>query len=181
MPCARSTPRPGSPPVRSSILITSAPRSPSITDATGPCCQIVQSTTRIPSRGLVMLRPLAHTAVRSQGVWVVRACMLTTPPDGRIDMHVLLTGATGLIGRPLVRALAAAGHSVTVVSRTPGRAPTRAVGWDGVPGIISEVDAVVNLAGEPVAEGRWTEARKQAIRASRIDGTRVIVQAMRQA
>ena len=96
-------------------------------------------------------------------------------------MHVLLTGATGLIGRPLMRALAAAGHSVTLVSRTPGRAPTRAIGWDGVPAIMSEVDAVVNMAGEPVAEGRWTDARKQAIRASRIDGTRAIVQAMRHA
>src|SRR5262245_63912750 len=79
-------------------------------------------------------------------------------------MHVLLTGATGLIGRPLMRALAAAGHSITLVSRTPGRAPTRAIGWDGVPAIMSEVDAVVNMAGEPVAEGRWTDARKQAIR-----------------
>lgn len=96
-------------------------------------------------------------------------------------MHVLLTGATGLIGRPLLRALAAAGHSVTVVSRTPGRAPTRAVGWDGVPAIISEVDAVVNLAGEPVADGRWTEERKEAIRASRVQGTRAIVEAMRRA
>lgn len=94
-------------------------------------------------------------------------------------MHVLVTGATGLVGRPLVRALAAAGHGVTAVSRRPGRAALRAVGWDEVPGVISEVDAVVNLAGEPVAEGRWTEARKHAIRASRVDGTRAIVEAMR--
>jgi uncharacterized protein (TIGR01777 family) len=94
-------------------------------------------------------------------------------------MHVLVTGATGLVGRPLLRALAGAGHAVTVVSRTPGRAPTRAIGWDGVPGIVPDVDAVVNLAGEPVAAGRWTDARKQAIRASRVDGTRAIVQAMR--
>jgi hypothetical protein len=93
-------------------------------------------------------------------------------------MHVLVTGATGLVGRPLLRALAAAGHAVTIVSRTPGRAPTRAIGWDGVAGIMSEVDAVVNLAGEPVAAGRWTAGRKHAIRASRVEGTRAIVQAM---
>jgi uncharacterized protein (TIGR01777 family) len=94
-------------------------------------------------------------------------------------MHVLVTGATGLVGRPLVRTLAAAGHAVTAVSRRPGRAPLRAVGWDGVAGVISEVDAVVNLAGEPVAAGRWTDERKHAIRASRVDGTRAIVEAMR--
>jgi uncharacterized protein (TIGR01777 family) len=96
-------------------------------------------------------------------------------------MQVMVTGATGLIGRPLVRALAAAGHSVLVVSRSPGRVPARAIGWDAVPQAIDEVDAVVNLAGEPVAEGRWTEARKQEIRASRIDGTRAIVRAIREA
>jgi uncharacterized protein (TIGR01777 family) len=96
-------------------------------------------------------------------------------------MHVLVTGATGLIGRPLLRALAAAGHSVTAVSRTPGRAPVRAIGWDGVPAIMADVDAVVNLAGEPVANGRWTAARKQAIRQSRIDATRAVVDAMRSA
>lgn len=96
-------------------------------------------------------------------------------------MHVLVTGATGLVGRPLLRALAAAGHSVTVVSRTPGRTPVRGIGWDEVPGVVSEVDAIVNLAGEPVADGRWTDARKHAIRASRVDGTRALVRAVRDA
>jgi len=96
-------------------------------------------------------------------------------------MQVLVTGATGFVGRPLLRALAAAGHAVLVVSRSPGRAPMRAIGWDEVPHAIDEMDAVVNLAGEPVAEGRWSDARKQAIRTSRIDGTRAIVRAMREA
>ncbi|HWP67386.1 MAG TPA: TIGR01777 family oxidoreductase [Candidatus Limnocylindria bacterium] len=96
-------------------------------------------------------------------------------------MHVLVTGATGLIGRALLRALAAAGHRITLVSRTPGRAPMRAVGWDGLSDVLGDVDAVVNLAGEPITAGRWTEARKQAIRASRVDATRAIVEAMRHA
>src|SRR5438094_8785042 len=52
-------PRPGSP-SRASTLITSAPRSPSITEATGPCCQIVQSITRMPSSGSAM-RGLSHS------------------------------------------------------------------------------------------------------------------------
>src|ERR1700752_213540 len=60
-------PRPGSPPTRSSTLITSAPRSPSITDANGPCCQIVQSTTRMPSSGMVMVACLAQRALGVQG------------------------------------------------------------------------------------------------------------------
>jgi uncharacterized protein (TIGR01777 family) len=46
--------------------------------------------------------------------------------------------------------------------------------------VIGEIDAVVNLAGEPIASGRWTETRKRAIRASRIEGTRVIVRVMRE-
>src|SRR5205823_3058556 len=47
-------------PSRASILITSAPKSPSITEATGPCCQIVQSITRMPSSGSAM-RGLSHS------------------------------------------------------------------------------------------------------------------------
>lgn len=94
-------------------------------------------------------------------------------------MQVLVTGGTGLVGSRLVRRLAADGHGVTIVSREPGRAPFRAVGWDGLDDVIGEIDAVVNLAGEPIAAGRWTEARKREIRASRIDATRVVVRAMR--
>ncbi|HEX6132111.1 MAG TPA: NAD-dependent epimerase/dehydratase family protein, partial [Actinomycetota bacterium] len=95
-------------------------------------------------------------------------------------MRVLVTGGTGLVGSRLVRRLAAEGHGVTVVSREPGRVPFQAVGWDGLDDVIAEIDAVVNLAGEPIAAGRWTAARKREIRASRIDATRVVVRAMRE-
>jgi len=95
-------------------------------------------------------------------------------------MQVLVTGGTGLVGRRLVRRLTAEGHTVTVVSREPGRVPFRSIGWDGIDDVIAEIDAVVNLAGAPIAAGRWTEARKREIRASRIDGTRVVVRAMRE-
>jgi uncharacterized protein (TIGR01777 family) len=95
-------------------------------------------------------------------------------------MRVLVTGGTGLVGGRLVRRLTAEGHAVTVVSREPGRVPFRSVGWDGIDDVIGETDAVVNLAGEPIAAGRWTEARKREIRESRIDGTRVVVRAMRE-
>ena len=93
-------------------------------------------------------------------------------------MHVLVTGGTGLVGRPLRKALAAAGHAVTIVSRNPARVPARAVGWDGLDAVMPEVDAVVNLAGESIASGRWTARRKAAIRTSRVESTRALVLAM---
>jgi len=92
-------------------------------------------------------------------------------------MRVLVTGGAGLVGAPLCAALQAAGHGVTVVSREPGRVPGRAVGWDGLGPAMVETDAVVNLAGESIAAGRWTAARRAAIRASRIEATRALVQA----
>jgi len=88
-------------------------------------------------------------------------------------MRVLLTGGTGFIGTPVARALRAAGHDVTIVSRRPGYVPEKAIPWDGVRDVMPETDAVVNLAGTSVAEGRWTPARKADILNSRVDATRV--------
>src|SRR5262245_18811302 len=157
MPWARSTPRPGSPPTRSSTLITSAPRSPSITEQTGPCCQIVQSITRIPSSGIDMAPQLAGDGGGGKTgahVWVVPASVVGAPA-----MLVLLTGGTGFIGGSVARALRTAGHDVTIVSRHPGHVPAKAIAWDGVGAAMAETDAVVNLAGESVASGRWTATR----------------------
>jgi uncharacterized protein (TIGR01777 family) len=70
---------------------------------------------------------------------------------------------------------------VTVVSREPGRVPARSVGWGELDGIMSETDAVVNLAGASIADGRWSDARKRAIRESRVESTRALVAAMRTA
>jgi uncharacterized protein (TIGR01777 family) len=93
-------------------------------------------------------------------------------------MRVLVTGGTGLVGKPTCDALRAAGHAVTVVSREPGRVPARAIGWDGLRAAMPETDAIVNLAGDPIAGGRWTAARKQEIRRSRIEATRALVEAI---
>ncbi len=93
-------------------------------------------------------------------------------------MRVLVTGATGLVGKRLCDALRAASHAVTVVSREPGRVPGRAVGWDALAPAVADSDAVVNLAGESIADGRWTVARKAAIRSSRIEATRSLVRAI---
>ncbi len=98
-------------------------------------------------------------------------------------MNVLVTGATGLIGRRLVAALAGRGDVVTVLSRSPARSPfdaaVRVVGWDPLSGppaadALAGVDAVMHLAGEPVAQ-RWSAKVKTAILRSREDGTRNLV------
>jgi uncharacterized protein (TIGR01777 family) len=92
-------------------------------------------------------------------------------------MHVLVTGGTGFIGRALCPALIAAGHSVTVLSRQPGQHAARLGGVTliGSLGEARGIEGVINLAGEPLAEGRWTPQRKQAFRDSRIGTTQALV------
>ena len=90
-------------------------------------------------------------------------------------MNVLVTGSGGLIGSALLPALAADGHQVRRLRRAPAEGPD-ATSWnpqDGTfaPGALDGIDAVVHLAGENIAGGRWTAARKARIRDSRVDGT----------
>jgi uncharacterized protein len=104
-------------------------------------------------------------------------------------MRVVITGGTGLIGSALARDLGAAGHDVVVLTRDAARAgplPPGAVQWDGrtAAGWGSLLDgdtAVVHLAGESVAAGRWSEARKRRIRESRVDPGKAVLAAIRQA
>ena len=91
-------------------------------------------------------------------------------------MHILLTGGSGLIGRALCRHWLAAGHRLTVWSRTPERIP--ALCGSAVRGIaeLHELDqdvpdAVINLAGAPIADRPWTRKRKALLWASRIQLT----------
>ena len=91
-------------------------------------------------------------------------------------MNVLITGGTGLVGTRLSAVFTEAGHHVAHVSRTlaPG-SPYRTFQWDPAAGTIDLAavpfaDAVVNLAGANVGEGKWTTARKQELLASRVDG-----------
>jgi uncharacterized protein (TIGR01777 family) len=94
--------------------------------------------------------------------------------------HVLVTGATGFIGRRLVEALAYAGHDVTVLVRNPAtatalRPPFRLV--TSLDQITSDtvIDAVINLAGEPIANGLWTRAKRRRILSSRLRVTHGVV------
>ncbi len=104
-------------------------------------------------------------------------------------MNVTVTGATGLIGSRLVERLRERGDGVTVLSRSPERARDSlhadAARWD----LMSEPapsealrgrDAVVHLAGEPVAQ-RWSDKAKRAIRDSRVIGTRHLITGLRAA
>jgi uncharacterized protein (TIGR01777 family) len=102
-------------------------------------------------------------------------------------MRVTVTGATGLIGPRLVRSLQARGDEVTVLSRDPTRAKATlpgavAVRWDPMrepapAEALQGRDAVVHLAGEGIAQ-RWTKSAKQAIRESRVIGTRELVRGL---
>jgi uncharacterized protein (TIGR01777 family) len=96
-----------------------------------------------------------------------------------------MTGATGLIGRRLMKVLAADGHSLHVLSRHAGTnlpAGVKLSAWDPMKNeppadSLQNADVVVHLAGEPVAQ-RWSEESKRKIRDSRVIGTRNLVQAL---
>ncbi len=88
-------------------------------------------------------------------------------------MKVLITGGTGLIGRHLVPRLLALNHEVAVVTRNPEKArqhlDARVEMWKGLNDrtTLDGIDAVINLAGEPIADKRWTTAQKQRLCESR--------------
>jgi uncharacterized protein (TIGR01777 family) len=95
-------------------------------------------------------------------------------------MDVTITGATGLIGRRLVQALVARGDRVIAVSRDPERA-SAALGVDATSWDDPRLgEAVINLAGENLAQ-RWTEDARRRIRESRVEGTRRLAQAIARA
>lgn len=101
-------------------------------------------------------------------------------------MNIVVTGGTGFIGHALVEELACAGHDVVVLSRRLHSAThfqVRYMEWDARSvgpwqEAVAAADAVVNLAGEPIAEGRWTTARKRILVESRILATRLLVDAI---
>ncbi|MDA0204955.1 MAG: TIGR01777 family oxidoreductase [Acidobacteria bacterium] len=103
-------------------------------------------------------------------------------------MRILISGATGFVGRVLCRHLAAQGDEVWAFSRRPAQAKaslegvSRVFAWNAAteePGAeaFDGVDAVVHLAGESVV-GRWTTAKREKIRASRVDSTQLLVAAL---
>jgi uncharacterized protein (TIGR01777 family) len=110
-------------------------------------------------------------------------------------MKVAVTGATGFVGSRLVEKLVAAGRSVIVLSRNPDKAkrvfppqafpnltivaynPAQIQDWQQA---LAGCDGVVNLAGEPIADSRWTAQQKENIRQSRVLATQSLVEAIAQ-
>jgi hypothetical protein len=100
-------------------------------------------------------------------------------------VNITITGASGLIGRRLLKNLGASGHVLTVLSRHAGTNVPPGVGvaaWDPMKGPppedgIRNANAVIHLAGEPVAQ-RWSGDVKRRIRESRVVGTRNLVQSL---
>lgn len=105
-------------------------------------------------------------------------------------MRIVVAGGTGFLGRPLCHALAAEGHQVAGLTRRANPRPDPPltfVTWhpDGGSGswaaALDGAGAVINLTGESLAGGRWTSARKQRLRDSRLFPTRSLVAAIAEA
>jgi len=104
-------------------------------------------------------------------------------------MNIVVAGGTGFIGRALCTALSQESHRVTILTRDSGSAerllgenllPVEWTGRNTGPWeqALEGADAVINLAGAPIADARWTPARKQLLIDSRVHTTRIIVEAM---
>jgi hypothetical protein len=98
-------------------------------------------------------------------------------------MKVVVTGSTGLVGSALLPFLKSKGHEVVRLVRSKAHTGADEVYWDPSKGFedtsrLEGLDAAVHLAGESIAEGRWTEAKKARIRDSRVIGTRVLSESL---
>lgn len=96
-------------------------------------------------------------------------------------MHVAITGSSGLVGSELIPFLTTGGHQVTRIVRgnpKPGEVEWHPSKQNFDPAQLAGVDAVVHLAGENIAGGRWNEERKQRIRQSRVEGTRLLCEGL---
>jgi uncharacterized protein (TIGR01777 family) len=96
-------------------------------------------------------------------------------------MRIIVTGASGLIGSALTAALKTTGDNVIRVVRSEQHRQADAVRWDPESGAVDRAafenaDAVVHLAGENIAQGRWTPAKKARIRDSRVNATAKLCQ-----
>ena len=98
-------------------------------------------------------------------------------------MKILISGSSGLIGTAATAALKSDGHNVVHLVRPSKTANPGDVQWDPMRATVDVaglegIDVVIHLSGAGIADGRWTEERKQLLRSSRIDTTRVLVDSL---
>lgn len=98
-------------------------------------------------------------------------------------MKILISGATGLVGTALTNTFRAEGHTVARFVRPGGTASVGDVAWDPATASVDlaaleGTDVVIHLSGASIGEGRWTVERKALLRSSRIDSTRLLVDAL---
>jgi uncharacterized protein (TIGR01777 family) len=103
--------------------------------------------------------------------------------DGATTKRIAVSGSSGLIGGGLVTLLEGEGHRVDRLVRQEPRSGSSDIRWDPAAGqvdvpALEGVDTVVHLAGENIAAGRWTAARKEAIRRSRVNGTKLLCESL---
>ena len=99
-------------------------------------------------------------------------------------MKILVSGSTGLVGKALTKSLTNDGHEVVRLVRRKRSPGALEIEWHPNQGRIDSqqlegLDAVVHLAGESIAAGRWTEERKRSIRESRTKGTSLLSEVTR--
>ncbi|MBT9391714.1 TIGR01777 family oxidoreductase [Hymenobacter sp. NST-14] len=102
-----------------------------------------------------------------------------------MSRKVLITGGTGMIGTRLAEMLIDGGYEVALLSRTPGNNRYPSFRWEPLAGTIDEAavpyaDYIINLAGSSVSDGKWTQERKREILSSRLAGTQLLAQQLRQ-
>lgn len=100
-------------------------------------------------------------------------------------MKIFVSGATGLVGSELTRILRAAGHDVRRLVRAPAQPSSDDVPWNPQRGeldtrALAGANAVINLSGESIADGRWTSDKKRRIHESRIQSTRTLATTLAQ-
>ena len=98
-------------------------------------------------------------------------------------MRILVSGSTGLVGSALIMALEESGHEVMRLVRRRLESAQEQIQWDPTKGTIEKerlecLDAIVHLAGESIAAGRWNARRKQRILQSRVQGTRLLAETL---
>lgn len=175
----------------------------SLTFVCSPHKRLRSLHSRRPGYGVCHLQSRPQGTTRVSWQFYMRSADSSPSIDDRVlgalsGQRIVVTGGSGLIGRALVEQLQKCNSEVVLLSRQPNRTRgmfspragvmPKALVYDAEPDepvsdsvfeAIGRADAIINLAGEPVEEGRWTPSRKRILYNSRVNGTRKLVDAVR--